>query len=435
VREFGAVADGVTDDSAAIQAALSRAGSGGQVYFPDGVYALANPVTSYNADVTIYGESWNAELVRTTANTVSLLTVDGAGSLVTSLTVNGNGNTVQGQYADLAIGGANTLVDYVQVLNSHRIGISVAGNHCCIRACTVIGLANANIQSYGIWAVNYNTGIMIRDNYITNTGIDGIGISGNGYQVIGNYLNNCHAYNGTGGGQLVVYNNAGTTINGLISGNTIGPGNGPQSCGMELNGSDTTVVGNNINNQKFLGLVATGNGWLITGNTITNTGTGGTTIGAAIWMNPGNSSFVVSGNRLIDDQTRHTQYCGVFVDNGPSDSYTITGNLFAGNVRGTVIDNGTGLNKVIRDNVGIDDVIPTLTAAPTLTLPINPVVMLSGSTDIRSINGAMWSGRSITFLTETPVTFVAGGNIANTVAVPAATPVVGTFNGGRWYFR
>ena len=40
VKDYGAVGDGVTDDTAAIEAALA-AGAGGTVYFPDGVYAVA----------------------------------------------------------------------------------------------------------------------------------------------------------------------------------------------------------------------------------------------------------------------------------------------------------------------------------------------------------------------------------------------------------
>ncbi len=46
VRSVGAVGDGATDDSAAIQAALDRVNAdGGCVYIPAGTYRLANPVT------------------------------------------------------------------------------------------------------------------------------------------------------------------------------------------------------------------------------------------------------------------------------------------------------------------------------------------------------------------------------------------------------
>lgn len=50
VRDFGAVGDGVTDDSTAIQAALdaANAAGGGEVYIPDGVYAIKTTLLIYS---------------------------------------------------------------------------------------------------------------------------------------------------------------------------------------------------------------------------------------------------------------------------------------------------------------------------------------------------------------------------------------------------
>jgi hypothetical protein len=48
VKDFGAVGDGVTDDTAAIQAALTAA-SGGTVYFPSGTYYITSGLTLTNA--------------------------------------------------------------------------------------------------------------------------------------------------------------------------------------------------------------------------------------------------------------------------------------------------------------------------------------------------------------------------------------------------
>lgn len=49
VKDFGAVGDGITDDTAAIQAA---AAAGSQIYFPEGEYKIA---TSYNVDTGVVG--------------------------------------------------------------------------------------------------------------------------------------------------------------------------------------------------------------------------------------------------------------------------------------------------------------------------------------------------------------------------------------------
>ena len=58
VKDFGAVGDGVTDDTAAIQAALDIAGTfpGTSVYFPSGNYRIDTPIV-WNKTINLYGES------------------------------------------------------------------------------------------------------------------------------------------------------------------------------------------------------------------------------------------------------------------------------------------------------------------------------------------------------------------------------------------
>lgn len=56
VRDFGAVGDGVADDTAAIQAAIqaARLAGGGQVWFPKGIYKTTSPI-HWMAGVTLRG--------------------------------------------------------------------------------------------------------------------------------------------------------------------------------------------------------------------------------------------------------------------------------------------------------------------------------------------------------------------------------------------
>jgi hypothetical protein len=54
VKDFGAVGDGVTDDTAAIQAAIDAAPFGGSVYFPSGKYIISAAIT-VNKPMTIFG--------------------------------------------------------------------------------------------------------------------------------------------------------------------------------------------------------------------------------------------------------------------------------------------------------------------------------------------------------------------------------------------
>jgi len=55
VKDFGAVGDGVTDDTAAIQAAVD---TGGTIYFPNGTYEITHVDLSSNT--YLVGESWDA---------------------------------------------------------------------------------------------------------------------------------------------------------------------------------------------------------------------------------------------------------------------------------------------------------------------------------------------------------------------------------------
>lgn len=65
VKDFGAVGDGVTDDTAAIQAAIDAAPTGGSIVFPTGTYSVASIIT-LKSDISLIG--YGAKLIRTGSN-------------------------------------------------------------------------------------------------------------------------------------------------------------------------------------------------------------------------------------------------------------------------------------------------------------------------------------------------------------------------------
>jgi len=78
VKDFGAVGDGVTDDTAAIQAALDDvyATGGGTLYFPTGVYLVTSIVKSFASNITVkfHGAGKMATVLRKTgASTTPIL--------------------------------------------------------------------------------------------------------------------------------------------------------------------------------------------------------------------------------------------------------------------------------------------------------------------------------------------------------------------------
>ena len=66
VKDFGAVGDGVTDDTAAIQAAITDA-AGGTVYFPNGTYVVGALNSFAAAGMTYVGESQFQTIIKPTS--------------------------------------------------------------------------------------------------------------------------------------------------------------------------------------------------------------------------------------------------------------------------------------------------------------------------------------------------------------------------------
>ena len=98
VRDCGARGDGSTDDAAAIEQAATRAGAGGHVHFPPGIYLVSRPVTLL-ANQTWSGPTMNmdAEGPRTVirAPAAGTAIICQAGTLQ-SLRIEGPGSGVQG---------------------------------------------------------------------------------------------------------------------------------------------------------------------------------------------------------------------------------------------------------------------------------------------------------------------------------------------------
>lgn len=141
VTQFGAVGDGVADDTAAIQAAIDYAAglggpglgsadqalTGGTVYLPPGVY-LHSGTIALRSQVRLVGASREATTLRRTANVVAL-SIYGADSdhrnwyaSVEHLTIDGNGESATG--IDLVYASQVTMYS-VFVFNVPGIGMDL----------------------------------------------------------------------------------------------------------------------------------------------------------------------------------------------------------------------------------------------------------------------------------------------------------------------
>lgn len=153
VKDFGAVGDGVADDTTALQAALnSVATTGKMLFFPVGDYKITDTLTS-NAALKMEGESRfsasSGARIIATDKTKDLLIFGGASIYLRRITF--VGAYFSGVYAD----GAQ---------NGLTLGSSIiAANDCSIEECWFFGFPNAAINAFAV------QGAVIKANFIENS--------------------------------------------------------------------------------------------------------------------------------------------------------------------------------------------------------------------------------------------------------------------------
>jgi hypothetical protein len=110
VRDFGAKGDGVTDDTAAIQAAIDAIGDGGNIHIPEGTF-MVRGIKIKRSGTRLAGDArWGTRLVRL-SGTQPLIDVSGTASMtghmrystIANMTLNGNhmpGPLLRSYYSD-----------------------------------------------------------------------------------------------------------------------------------------------------------------------------------------------------------------------------------------------------------------------------------------------------------------------------------------------
>jgi hypothetical protein len=82
VLQFGAVGDGVTDDTAAFTAAVSAVGVNGTVFVPDGIFLLNSNVAAPNVCFIVYGTIFGSGII--TGDNSTVVTYQGEPFLIPS---------------------------------------------------------------------------------------------------------------------------------------------------------------------------------------------------------------------------------------------------------------------------------------------------------------------------------------------------------------
>jgi hypothetical protein len=444
VRDFGAVGDGVTNDTTAIQAAIDAAEalSGGSIYFPVGTYKVSTGLTVEANDVSLLFET-GASLVWYGSATGTVLTV-GTGTIqfrnniknlrITHNTVMTGGvaiaydniNTfsivdiqVDGAFTNFSlVGGAGYLQGFqftntvasgtvVNLISANDFSISdgtMQGaigaqptNGILVSECALLYLNNIDLFQQG-YAIHLSPATTDAIDHLLVTNVH---CEGGGYGLIADglgYLNFCRFSNfnssiNTGRG---IYLNT-KVINSLTF----------SDCSIYLNElagiQILPVAGGSI---EDLCVVES----LITGN---STATPGAVAG--IVLAGGTSNVTIKNNRIgqivgLGTTSNNDQSYGIDIQAGTSTSLIIKDNDVSGNTTAGINNSSSGANQLISNNIGY------LTENGGTS-----VAIASGGTIAHGLAGA-----------PTVITLVAvgGSGATDVVAAANATNITVYFGGG-----
>lgn len=171
-RNFGAVGDGVTNDTAAFAAAIAAAPAGGAIYVDAGTYLLTT-LTIAKA-LTIYGDG-AATVLRQSGTSGHLLDADGYALTVRNLTIQGNRTVVT--TTDYAIrAGDNSSVTDVTFTGASGSTYAprgvIIGSRSLITRCQFLRMAGTIVVLHDVSQVSVTDCTFVRDINLGATGID-----------------------------------------------------------------------------------------------------------------------------------------------------------------------------------------------------------------------------------------------------------------------
>jgi hypothetical protein len=290
------------------------------VDIPEGAYTIGSTWVISTPGVTIRGAGRGKTILTRDPQFSGLLVkMDGKGSTISNLTLDGNGTgTVIG------LSGDSVTADTIEVKNFTHIGIAVPASGCRVTNSIVTGFGSADAPSMGIWhdagKLPTNSTITIDHSSVTNNGMCGIYCTGGKVVIANNVISGNHIIANPGGGQIDIGNAFTTNTVASIKNNNITDGGAPKAGGIELGGGKFTVIGNTIRNNgaSGVGLGHNAIGAVIANNTISNCGRNVADANkpqnrAGIYIMYGAENVEVSGNRCFDDQTNKTQTYGVIL--------------------------------------------------------------------------------------------------------------------------
>lgn len=364
VQQFGAIGDGVANDTAAIQAALDQCATdgGGCIYLPKGVY-LVRPSASGGTILTmnttglrVRGAGIGQSTIRvgasvlpykgvlgplTTPTDLSRLTVDHLTvdhNIANNAIVSGASIAANPQFSVFAYAGTDITYTHLEVINASSINNLVINGTTCVRASitdcrfSVIGDDPNHVSHDASIIYTDATEVVIRGNLLVSTGQDqpgattGIETHGSRTVVSGNTIRDFRT------GMNITGVGAADTVGVTVTGNVIEGANIGIFLWSVQSGSHTTGYG-------LHGVTVTANVIHLAGTAAWATkNTAHTEYGIALY--PTSSTLDATGISLTDNVITHPLEAVAITNNAasygigwlPSDTPTLSNSRIANNV-------------------------------------------------------------------------------------------------------
>lgn len=373
VKDFGAVGDGVTDDTAAIQATIDVvAPSGGQVMLPSGNYKISAALNISSQNVFVQGSGRRATKIIQSIASAKVFNITAPYSAISSLSIEYASQGSAGGAAISLSGAFYSAIDDIYIFRAY-IGfdfINSSNSNQLTRVvcedCTQVGISI--LDSFNLMASTFQ---MLNSN-TTLCALGCIRIAGNSE---GNNFVNGHTYQGaysltTGAtsyamGQRPSYNKfhavyLDASANGAFLDKTVEldfvdcwfssrPASGATL--VQVDGIRFTGGGALNCDQHGVVVEATAKRVVFQNFMARSNSVSSANVYSGIIFRADTTDFVVQGCTATDDIVLFgTQRYGIAVEAGASDRYVITNNLVSGNGTTGVSDGGTGLNKFVANN-------------------------------------------------------------------------------------
>jgi hypothetical protein len=258
-QDYGAVGNGIADDTAALQSALNAAGTSGTLSIPAGTYAISTALT-VPSSVVILGAGVNSTIIKQTSTTANGLTVTSATAVKVS---------------DVQVYGPSS---------GSGVGISISG-----APTSYLHLRNVRVAHFGSDGINVGDPIISRFDDVVSA-LNG----GHGFNVGG-------ATPGSGGTSCsftacygLSNTQAGFYLNNLQYSNLSGCGSDSNGTGYYLNAClNVTLTGCGAESSLVNTAPYVGNGFVVNG------GSGNCIAGAFVYQNPAISYWVTGSAAKI----------------------------------------------------------------------------------------------------------------------------------------